>query len=80
MRALDPTARLIYVVAPSSEEQAERARRRGDPEDAVARRVALAEAETAAAKALGATFVVNDDLDRTVEEIRGLIAADRPDR
>lgn len=77
VKALEPSALLVYVVAPSPEEQAERARGRGDPAEAVARRLALADAETAAAKALGAIFVVNDDLERATEEIRQLIATAR---
>lgn len=72
-----PEALLVFVDAPSREHQAERLRGRGDPEDAVARRVAVAEQEAALAVGLDAVHVVNDDLDRAVGEIRELIEQHR---
>lgn len=51
---------------------------RGDPADKVAERLAKADDEAERGRALGATFVVNDDLDATVAEVRRLIDAARP--
>ena len=75
--ARDPSALLVFVVPPSPEEQARRQRRRGDPEREVAARLAKAAEEAAAADELGAVPVVNDDLERAVAEIHGLIEARR---
>lgn len=75
--ALDPDALLLFVVPPSPEEQERRLRGRGDPEEVVVRRLAKAAEETAAARALGAVEVVNDDLDRAVTEIHDIIARAR---
>lgn len=77
VRALDPEALLIFVVPPSLEEQERRLRGRGDPEDIVLRRLAKAAEETDAARGLGALEVVNDDLDRAVEEILDIIRSAR---
>jgi guanylate kinase len=69
----DPGALMILLEAPSSGEQRARLEGRGDPPDQVARRLAKATEEVDAARGLGATRVVNDDLDATVAEIRALI-------
>ena len=75
--AIDPNALLIFVVPPSHEEQERRLRGRGDPEEIVQRRLAKAEEEAHAAAELGALEVVNDDLERCVEEIATLIRTAR---
>lgn len=80
IRMLDPSAVLIFVVAPSREEQERRLRGRGDPEDVVQKRLLRAIDEKAAAAELGAIEVVNDDVDRCVQEIAGIIAAERARR
>jgi guanylate kinase len=69
---------LIFLDAPSRSVQAERLRLRGDPEDAIDRRLVAADAEAAAARDLGMIPVVNDDLDDTVAAVHGLIQARRP--
>ena len=73
VQRIDPEALLIFVIPPSAEEQERRLRRRGDPDEIVARRLAKAAEEVDAAGRLGAFEVVNDDLDRAVEEILDLI-------
>ena len=69
----EPGALLVFLDAPSEEAQAERLRRRGDPEPEVEKRLAIAAAERAAAQQLGAHFLVNDDLDDAVDQLAGLI-------
>lgn len=72
-----PDAVVVLVVAPSPEEAAARMRARGDDEEHVAARLALARAEEARGRALAAHVVVNDELDRAVEEVAGILAASR---
>jgi guanylate kinase len=75
--AIDPDALFVFVRPPSSAEQERRLRGRGDPEEVVQKRLAKAAEEADAAVELGAIEVVNDDLDRCVDEILGLIASAR---
>ena len=70
----DPTALLVFITAPSADEQEARLRKRGDPDDKVAQRLAVTRDEVARAEALGARFIVNDHLDRTVAELASVIA------
>lgn len=72
-----PDDLFVFVDAPSRAEQEERLRGRGDPEDKIAKRLAKADEEVEWARELGMTFVVNDDLDRAVAEVEGLIATAR---
>lgn len=72
-----PDALLIFVDAPSVDEQQRRLRERGDAEAKVQARLAKAAEERAQADALAMTVVVNDDLEQAVNEIAGLIAARR---
>ena len=75
--ALDPTALLLFIAPPSSEEQERRLRGRGDPDEIIARRLAKAAEETDAARELGAVMVVNDDLERAVAEVLEIIRSRR---
>jgi guanylate kinase len=77
VHAIDPDALLVFVDAPSRAVQEQRLRDRGDPPEKVAQRLAKADEEVERARALNMTFVVNDDLDRAVAELEGLIAAAR---
>ena len=77
VRAGDPDAVLIFMDAPSAEEQAARLRGRGDPEDKVAERVAAADIERERSRELGAHIVVNHDIEATVAELLSLIDAHR---
>jgi guanylate kinase len=77
MRAADPSSLFIFVMPPSRAEQEHRLRGRGDPEEIVLRRLAKAEEEEHAAAELGAIEVVNDDLDRCVDEVARIIETER---
>jgi guanylate kinase len=77
IRAHDPDAVLIFIEPPSREVQEARMRRRGDRDELVAKRLAKADAESAAGRDLGAVVVVNDELDRAVGEVRGIIDSAR---
>jgi guanylate kinase len=77
VKALHPGAVLIFVLPPSRDEQERRLRGRGDPDDKVEQRVRKAEEEEPIGRALADHIVVNDDLERTVDEMLGIIAAHR---
>jgi guanylate kinase len=72
-----PDCLFILLEPPSAGVQAERLRGRGDPPEQAERRIAVAQAELAEGRRLGAICIVNDDLDRTVAEVEGLIAEHR---
>jgi guanylate kinase len=75
-----PDALLIFVDAPSREEQEARLRKRGDSPDRVAQRLGKADEEAAVARTMDFEVVVNDDLDTTVEAIEAIIARERAAR
>jgi len=77
VKALHPDATLIFVLPPSRDEQARRLRGRGDPEQKVDQRVRKAEEEEPIGRAIADHVVVNDDLDRTVDEMLAIILATR---
>ena len=64
---------MVLVVPPSPESLADRMRARGDDERHVAERVARAVDEEEAGRRLAHHIVVNDDLDRAVEEMARII-------
>jgi guanylate kinase len=68
-----PTARLVLVVPPSMDELERRLRGRGDDEEHVRRRLALSEVEVAEGRPIADDVVVNDDLDRALEELAGIL-------
>ena len=73
VKARCPGSIVILVVPPSRAVQLERLRRRGDPEEVIARRMAKADDEEAAGQALADHVVVNDDLGRAVDEVVGIL-------
>ncbi len=73
-----PDALVVFLVAPSREVQEARLRVRGDAEDHVAQRLAIADAEEEKGRVLADAVVVNDDLDRAVAEVAGILASRRP--
>jgi guanylate kinase len=68
-----PDALLLFVDAPSRAEQRRRLEARGDPADKVEQRLAIAESEADAARALGMQWIVNDDLERATDEVAAVI-------
>lgn len=77
VKAKEPDAVVVLLVAPSEAEQEARLRGRGDPEEKVARRVEAGRQEVERGRRLAGHVVVNDDLGRAVEEVAGIIAAHR---
>ncbi len=75
VRARHPEAVVVFIEAPSRQAQEERLRRRGDREDLIARRLAGAPEEERLGRALADHVVVNDDLDRAVEEVAGILSS-----
>jgi guanylate kinase len=75
--ARDAQALFIFLVAPSLRQQRARLEGRGDAPEMVERRLVASAGEAAMAARLGARVVVNDDLDRAVEEVRQLITERR---
>lgn len=72
-----PEAVLIFVLPPSREEQERRLRGRGDPGDKVLARLRKAELEEPIGIAQADHVVVNDELDRTVDEMLAIIERER---
>ncbi|MEM9203205.1 MAG: guanylate kinase [Actinomycetota bacterium] len=64
---------LLFVDAPSPEDQEARLRLRGDPEEKVVARLAKAAEERSVAEELGMVSVINDELERAITEVRRLI-------
>ena len=77
IKALYPEALLVFVDAPDRSVQEERLRGRGDDEDRIRQRQAKAEEEVRLAAALGVVHLVNDDLDRSLQELEELIERHR---
>ena len=77
IRAMDPNAVLLFLDAPSVDEQESRLRARGDSDERVSQRLATAITERAAAAELGCRTVINDELETTVQELTQIIAAHR---
>lgn len=72
VRARDPDAVLVLLVPPSRAALADRLRERGDDEDAVARRLEIADWELAHAGEFD-HVVVNDSLERCVEHLERIL-------
>jgi guanylate kinase len=72
-----PDALLILLVPPSPEVQTERLLARGDSEEEAVRRVEKGRLEEREGRALTPYVVVNDDLDRAVAEVAGILQGHR---
>lgn len=83
VRATAPDSFGVFLLPPGEGVLLERLRARGrEPEDVIQRRFAEARREVAEAQASGAydVFLVNDSLDRTIEEAVRVIEAERERR
>ncbi len=70
-------AKLLLVVAPDDDELERRLRGRGDSDEHVRRRLELAEVEVEEGRTIADQVVVNDDLDRALAEVAGILAGYR---
>lgn len=77
VRARDENAVLIMLVAPEREVYEARMRARGDSEEQIARRLEIGAREEAEGREIADHVVVNDDLDRAVAEVAGILEARR---
>jgi guanylate kinase len=77
VKKLHSEAILIFVLPPSRDEQQRRLRGRGDPEDRVDQRLRKALDEEPVGLAIADHVVVNDNLERTVDEMLTIIAQHR---
>ena len=80
VKARIPDAVIVVVDTPTREAQADRMRGRGDDPEQIRRRVEAGERELAAAEELGATLMINDDLERAVDDLAAIVAAARAAR
>ena len=77
VKARHPDAILVFVQPPSREEQRRRLQGRGDSEEHVVERLRKAEDEERLGAEIADVVVVNDNLERAVAEIQGIIGAAR---
>ena len=77
VKKLHADAILIFVLPPSRDEQQRRLRGRGDPENLVDQRLRKALDEEPVGLAMADHVVVNDNLERTVDEMLAIIAQHR---
>jgi guanylate kinase len=77
VKARHPDALLIFVLPPSREEQERRLRGRGDADPKIDERLRKAEEEEPIGKAMADHIVVNDQLERTIDEMLSIIDAAR---
>jgi guanylate kinase len=74
VRSTHPQAVMFFIVPPGLEELEGRLRRRGDTSDAeIRRRLHIAQSEMKEAEALFDHIVINDSLDRAIDEVTGLM-------
>ncbi len=78
VRRRRPDALVVLLVVPSRQVQEARLRARGDDDEHVSQRLTLADVEEAKGRALADAIVVNDELDRAVAEVAGILASRRP--
>jgi guanylate kinase len=77
VREQRPDAVMFFVAPPSMDELERRLRRRGDTsEEDIEDRLEIAEQEMQEAPILFDHVIINEDLDRAIEDIVGLITAD----
>lgn len=73
IKEMYPEAVLIFIDAPTAQEQRRRLESRGDNAERVQQRLDTAIAERAAAKELDCLEIINDDIELTTERLRDVI-------
>jgi guanylate kinase len=73
VRARRPDARLILLVPPSAEVQAQRLRGRGDDESHVTKRLEAGAEEVRLGRTIADAEVVNDDLVQATGDVAGIV-------
>jgi guanylate kinase len=77
VKEVHPDAVLILVLAPSRDAQEKRLRDRGDTDDDVAHRMVLGAEEERVGRQMADHVVFNDEIERAVTELAGIIQAHR---
>jgi guanylate kinase len=77
VRARYPDAVLIFIKPPSRADQERRLRSRGDDDETIQKRLRKAEAEEEVGHRLADHVVINDDLERAVAEVAGIVEKHR---
>ena len=77
IKAIDPDALLVFVDTPDRDAQRRRLEGRGDSPERIEARMRKGDEERKAAAELGTVLLVNDELDRAVDELAALIAERR---
>ena len=72
-----PDAVVVLVLPPSRQELERRMRTRGDSEELIRARLDLGEQEEEQGRQIADHVLVNDELDRAVEELAGIVNAHR---
>ena len=75
-----PGSCVVYLVPPSAQEQERRLRGRGDPDDRVRERIAVAADEDRIGRAIATHVVVNHDVDQAVADLQAIVTQFRADR
>lgn len=75
-----PDAVVVLLVPPSTEVQAQRLRLRGDEEESVTRRIEKGREEMESGAVLADHTVVNDEVDRALLEVAGILESHRKTR
>src|SRR5262249_4108866 len=79
VRRAYPEAAMVFLLPPTPEEQARRIHgRRTDSQTEIAKRLAKADGEIRYAQESGVynRFLINDDMDQTVADIKSMLAGD----
>ncbi len=77
VRARHPDALVVLLVPPTPEIQRQRLHQRGDSAAEVDRRIAIGAEEMRLGKELTPFVVVNDEVDRAVSEVAGILDVHR---
>ena len=77
VRAKHPDARVVLLLPPSADVQAQRLRRRGEDPDTISARIEIGHSEEERGRQIADGVVVNDDIDRAVEQVADMLAGYR---